>query len=353
MATEAYLELFIHNQLSDFVAQSLTWFVDNLLPEAKYKIVGTYDKAVARLKQNMDQDVPILPSIMMNPTNLQLQENKSLLWQHSQLVGVPMLDRLYDPIAKTDDWALYPIFQQWQGDLEITIWLPSIYMQMDKHIRIVDFFGGTGRQVRPAIITSYIILPSTLVTAEYVNDVNHTEYVIDFTQVGASTILVPTINKNKVVFPVNLSPYYTLSDISDGSDRMGGDDIASWKLTLTIHWTCSLPIWLVLSTNKKLSAVTPMNALGRVYSKNVDDLPQSITDNAGTFQYSHRELYIIDKDTTDPEITTKTELGNPKQRIIVTGPHGYENFKVVGDYLIQLYGTYSANDVIEVDYYIM
>jgi len=348
--SQAYLELFVHNQVSDFISQSFSWFCNNLMPEAKYKIVGTYDKAVQRLKQDMNQDVPVIPAVSMNPTNLAIQENKSLLWQHSQTVGVPILNRLYDPIAQTDKWALYPIYQEWQGDLEVLLWLPSIYMQIDKNIRIIDFFGGTGRYVRPEIISSYIILPDTLLVSEYIDPYTDTQYTIDFKDAGASSQLIQTINKNKVVFDQNLTPYYTLSDISDSSEKYGGDDIASWKLSLTLHWKCSFPIWLVLATDKKLSLMSPTSVSGHVYSDQVSDLPKQITINSVIYTYKGTVKYVVDEDTTDPTIPIDIDLDT--SHLVVTGPNGYEDFSISDDKTtLTVFDTFEKDSIIDINVY--
>ncbi len=356
MASQAYDVIFIHNQLGDFVKQTLQWICDDIMIEPpQYKFVATYDKAVMRFNQKLQeyQDVPLLPSISINPTNLNYPDDrKTLLYQHSRLAHTPILPRLYDPIAKTDDWALYPMYQRLSGSLEVTLWLPSVYSVLDHHLRVLDFFGGTGRIVRPKILESCIILPSTMEAIVYINEYEQTEYVIDLISANPTDIginLLPTVDKKFVVVNQQLSPYYKLSDVSENNEQYGGDDIADWKLTFTLEWQCDFPIWLFLVMDGvKVELINLGMISGYLYSWNNIDIPRTITtDKDKIYTLSERTTILIDKDYESCYIIDNVDPDESKYLYLVLGPSGILKYDIIPDKdQLRVYGSFKQNDML-------
>lgn len=272
---------FIHNVYANFFKDTLDYFAIHLVPDSEYRMVATYDKAVAAIIQECDlgreMDKPNLPAIILNPsgdfTTAESISGGKQLWRFPNLAP-GMIKRIFDPVYKDDNLQIHVGFMRITGEMEILMLLNSFYEFCDIKMLLLQVFGGLERWIYPDYFTTFIILPEELINYQYTNSATGVSYDLDWEANGAFNKLVKTTNRNELVIPCNIKPIYKLTGMSDSSNRYGGaDDIAEWKLGVTITYELEMPTYLVLETDYKVASIKTSITSGSTYSSYADYEP--------------------------------------------------------------------------------
>lgn len=315
---------FINNCLGSFFKGVLNWFGDEFYPRFNYKVIGTYDKAVEffnKQKQTCNEpNSPLTPSITLDPTLDFSQEERGgkFLWQNQHLAP-HMAIRLFDPIdLKEQDVYVTPVFSRYQGSLELIFWMDSVYEYLDFRTMLLQFTGGYGRIIRPAVFWSFIIVP------DEVKDFKTGETTtLDWGNTDASFIHIDNINQEKFAIPVVLTPMLKLESFADASTKYGGDQIAEYKLSATFAYEIELPTYMVL-THKIGGKLVLSVSLGNTFSKygflsprtvlkevaNIDSDYSDIKRHMNLFEIPQNEIDSSTEVFEDSLATTYPEIGD-------------------------------------------
>ncbi len=260
MANQKHHYAFVHNAFGKFIESTRDYFVSDLFPRFNWSVIGTYDKAVEIFNKEQNgppPQRPQLPALVIDPTgDINLDEARH---GSKQLFRFPnlapgLLNRLYEPIYRDENVLITPGFTRLKGELECVALLNSFYEYFDFRILLLQMFGGLERPIHPVTFDTFIILDSKILSYKYENDVSHVEYEIDWLTNGASEHLVPTTNKNEVIFPCRIRPFYYLMSQGDNSEKYGGtDNIAEYRLSFNITYEIEIPTMILINENLDLT----------------------------------------------------------------------------------------------------
>lgn len=269
---------FIHNVFANFFKDSLDFFSTCIHPRFEYRVVGTYDKAVEYLQKteqyNRETDKPMLPALILTPSGEFLPADANAggkqYWRYPNLAP-GLIKRLFDPVYQDKNLVINVAFLRIKGEMELIMLLNSFYEYCDIKLLFLNTFGGMERIIYPMYFSSFIIIPDSLASYIYQNEYTGESYSIDWTTSGAYQKLVPTIAKNELVIPVNIKPQFTLTSLSDASEKYGGtDNLADWKLRATVTYEVEIPNYLVLNSDYLLENINMEIQCGSTYSINND-----------------------------------------------------------------------------------
>jgi len=362
---------YVHNLLADVINTTLKWIQEELCPSARYALVSTYDKAVERLKilQEEDPNVPPLPAITLDPQQPTIPD-ATVLWRFSQLSSNPVVTRTHEPIIETDDFRITPIFQPVRVEMETIFFLSSIYEYLDLSVRIFDFFGGVNRWVRPRIVSSYIIVPSTLYGETYEDPYTGTSYTIDLTSVSDPQ-LIKSLAGDYVCFETLLTPRFQLTGVSDGSTKYGADTVADWRATFSMVMELYLPTWFIFETDVKISVITVEGRVSGSYYPNeisddgrIIDKPSPVKDivlpqTNQIVTFKDRFIYTADQDYNAGELVLNLPINLDSKTYLIVWSYGGEMTYQVHYTIdtssdpntITFLVNFQAGDVIEFYYY--
>jgi len=350
---------FIHNVFANFFKDSLDFFTC-IYPRFEFQVIGTYEKSVEYINKQCQYereiDKPMFPAIILNPSGEFLPAETNAggkqLWRYPNLAPT-LSKRLFDSIYKDQNLQIYPGFLRIKGDIELIILLNSFYEYCDLKILFLNMFGGIDRVIYPNFFSSFIILPESFINYEYYNEYTKERYIIDWNSANASEQIVRTTAQNELVLPLNIKPQYSLTSLSDASERYGGtDDRAHWKLSATINYELEIPNYLVIDSDYLAQNMNIDINYGSVYSKNnnyqvpvnrtlynfswdwglnpntntPDKLGEMDTSDAtcsivfDDFVYKNRYFHIISQEEADStaniEITLPEQIIDPKILIV-------------------------------------
>lgn len=269
---------FIHNVLANFYKDTLDFFSTTLYPRFEYRVVGTYDKAVQYIRNQCqytrEVDKPMLPALVLNPSGEFMPADGNAggrqFWRYPNL-SPTLIKRLFDPIYRDDHLIVHAGFLRVKGEIELIMLLNSFYEYCDLRMLLLNIFGGLDRVIYPRFFSSFIILPESFVNYEYKNDYTGEQYKIDWASANASQYLVRSTARNELVLPLNIKPQFSLTNISDSSNRYGGtDNIAEWKLSCTVNYELEIPNYLIIESDYLAENVDLEVRYGSVYSINND-----------------------------------------------------------------------------------
>ena len=192
----------------------------------------------------------MLPALILNPTgdwNVSDYGGKQY-WRFPNLQP-GMVDKLFDPIYQDQNVLITPAFTRIRGDIELIMLLNSFYEYCDVRTLFLLIFGGMERIIYPRWFHSFIILPDELINYRYDNPVTGLSYKLDWDSANANHQLVKTTNRNELVVPCQIRPWYKLTSIGDASTRYGGDRLADWRLSATIEYEVEMPTFLVIKSD--------------------------------------------------------------------------------------------------------
>lgn len=271
MTKQKHHYAFVHNAFGQFIESTRDYFVSEFFGRFKWSVIGTFDKAVEYINkqdkgkgppfdppgQGPPSQQPELPALIINPMGEmgidEARHGSKQLYRFPNLAP-GMLAYLYEPIYKDANVMITPGFTRLRGELECIALLNSFYEYFDFRILLLQMFGGLERPIHPVFFDTFIILDNQLLSYKYQNDVLNLEYELDWQNHGAYEKLIKTTNKNEVVFPCRIRPFYTLTSQSDQSERYGGaDKLAEYKLGFTISYEIEIPTMLMIFENLDLS----------------------------------------------------------------------------------------------------
>ena len=262
---------YINNCFGAFYRGVLNFFADTFYP-FEYKVIGTYDKAVEffnkKKELGSETDQKLMPSITLDPSGEFQPEERGgkFLWQAPNLA--PSFGaKLFEPIYKDNSIMVTPVFSRFQGTCEIMCWLQSVYEYLDVRTQFLVWAGGYNRWLRPEFFWSYIVLPDKILNYAYDNKYTDEHYQIDWRSTDAVLTLIRNMNQERVVYPVVLNPMFKIEAMSDGSEKYGGDQLASHKLTISINYEIELPTYIYLKSDWKSEKLHMNLSLGNVYSR--------------------------------------------------------------------------------------
>ena len=239
---------FINNCLGAFFRGTLNWFGDVFYPRIQYKVIGTYEKSVEYFnkKRQLSREVDknLLPSITLDP-NLDFKPAEvggRFLWQSESLApgfGSYLFDRI--PGLEDQGICLTPVFSKYEGDFNLTFWFNSIYEYFDIRLFLFQWSGGYDRKLRPVNYESFIVLPDSI------NEYELDGVPLDWSKTERTLTRIDNMGKEVYTLPVKLTPWFWFTDISDASTKFGGDDIAEYKLSVSVRYEIDLPTYLVLT----------------------------------------------------------------------------------------------------------
>jgi hypothetical protein len=291
--------------MGQFYRGLLNWFAADFYP-FKYKVIGTYDKAVEfwnkKLEFGREIEKNILPSITLDPSGEFEPEERAgkFFWQYPNL-GAGLGARLFDPIYKDEQIRVTPVFTRFQGTAEIMMWCHSVYEYIDVRTKLFMWSGGIGRYLRPRFWWTYIVLPDEVLDYEYEGSQSVQKYQIDWRSTDAVLTLIRNMNQTRTVYPLKISPWFQIESVGDGSQKYGGQDLASYKLLCNIKYEINLPTYLVVEADWKLNTIKIDTCMGGMYTSYGDEPPvavlERLTYNEDKPEYDDvRKLRIFETD---------------------------------------------------------
>jgi len=252
---------YINNGLMTVYQGIFNWFIQDYFTDFKYKTMSTHDKAIEELKQyacdantsgsgELVDAIP-LPAISFNPLGDILPDPNFLhLWRFRQ-IGVPGVNAFIRPYEYEDEYFAYSIIRtKFKGNLEMIIWLESVYEYIDHKVMLQMWFhGGNNRRVRIDHIDTNIIIPADIIETAYQG------FQYDWSNTGLRNELIKVLNQDKYFLPLKMSPQIWLTSLSDASVVYGGDDIANYKLQLTMEYDVDLPTYIVIRNAEKMENI--------------------------------------------------------------------------------------------------
>lgn len=248
----------INNVFGRFVSGLAHYLRTELIPRTQDTIISTYEKAIEHTRQRKklagENWSPKYPFLIIDP-QIDLEPDPQA---GRFLHGYPSFyqkfaAKLYKPnIYEDDNITISPILNRYRGTIECILYNSSIYEMIDNRVWIQQFFGGIGRPIYPKSFQTFIVIPDEYRTFTYKNRYTNEEYLMDWDSSNNSSqiLLIKNINQDKLVFPFYITPFITLTGISDGADRYGGgsgDMIGDHRLNISLEWECSLPTHMLFS----------------------------------------------------------------------------------------------------------
>ncbi len=245
---QEYDVVYVHQCFMSLFSGMLNWFSTVLYPRFNYKVITTYDKAVEVFKkkqQNADGQVQtaFLPALTLDPMlDFSNEERAGRFYWMFKNLSQPNGSIMWNKIRLVDQGVtIVPMFTRYQGTAELTAWMPSIYELMDYRTRVIQYFGGYQRWIRPDMFWTHLILPKELLTSK------GPEGDIDWSGINPKIISLETTGGTKeYALPFRLDAIWRLDSFGDATNKMGADQIAEYKATCTLTWECNIPTFIRL-----------------------------------------------------------------------------------------------------------
>lgn len=263
---------YINNVFSSFYKSILDYFATYLQPRFEYQTVSTYDKAVEYLSKK-DQygreiDQPNLPALILNPSGeFGISDNGGMQFWRFPNLAPGLVKRLFYPIYQDSNVLVTVGFSRIKGEMEIIALVNSPYEYIDTKMLFLQIFGGFNRLIYPQWFNSYIIIPDELLNYTYYNEYTGQRYGLNWESAGATEVLVKSTNKNEIVCPVYIKPWFKLTSMSDGSTKYGGTDkLYDWRLISTIEYEVEVPSFVILESDYLAENINLSINFGTVFS---------------------------------------------------------------------------------------
>jgi len=329
----------VYNGLLQYIANSLfngTRF--------KTKVISTYNKAVQTYIQNdkFTQYYPVLcvdPSFPIGPAEM---ENQQL---QRYPTAANMVSSIYEPIFANDDIRIFPGFYRFVSSITVIMWFDSVFEHFDAQLRVTNAFRGIGRVYRPYTVNTYSPMPYKILTEQ-------SDYVIPIDTIAPVQIL-ETIGKEYHLLPIILQPYFKLTNIGDGSEKYGRNDIPEIRLTFDLEVECDILTFYKLETDWKINKIilTPIaepvgiistgsnndmyppdsgkaNPDAKPFEENINDIilqQDSVTNKSG------KSLFIPLYKNKPVDISDKIAQGFKSVRVIADGLELIAGYTVNGN----------------------
>ena len=240
---------FINNSISALIRGIADYFGTEFFDRTKEIVIATYDKGVQhyiqRQKNAGEKMAPKFPYIVFDP-GLDFEPDPQagrFFWGYPNFMG-QFASQMFRPAIYEDENILVaPILNRYKGRFDIIVWCSSVYEFIDLKIQTFQLFAGQDRIIEPVNIDGHIILPDELLAYTYENPYTGNSYTLDWVNNKSEVLLVKNINKNKMVYPFQITPWIKLLSCDDGSEKYGGsgDEVSNHRLNISCEWECSLP----------------------------------------------------------------------------------------------------------------
>lgn len=238
--------VYIHTCFQSLFSGMLNWLGDVLYKgDVKYKVIATYDKAVEVFKkkqQNLDGQVNtnFMPALTLDPM---------LDFSNEERAGrFPWMFRNLDSQWRLKPWnsirlvdqgvTITPMFTRYQGTVEVTAWLSSIYQFIDFRTKMIQYCGGYNRWIRPECFWTHLIIPKEIL---YGSDGTQA---INWDAINPNIITLETTATKEYALPFQLDAIWRLDSCGDSSNKMGADQLAEYKFNSTFTWECNIPTFI-------------------------------------------------------------------------------------------------------------
>ena len=241
---------FINNSFGSFLKGVLNWVYD-CCPRMEYRVIGSYDKSVEFFNKKQqfgkETNTNILPSVTLDPSYDFINEESAgkFPWQFETL-SPGLAIKLFDKIEGLDDQniTIVPVYTRYKGTFDLVFWVESIYEYLDLRTFLIQTWGGTNRILKPGPFDSYISMPNSIYTY---SDDDIVE--IDWSGTPLHTKKIDSTGNTYYVLDAKIDPWLRLQDITDSSNKYGGDNIAEYKLSAAIEYEVNLPTFITMQTN--------------------------------------------------------------------------------------------------------
>lgn len=298
-----YHYFFIHNVIGDFFHATLDYFGPYLYERFKFRIVGTYDKAVEYINKktqyDRETDLPLLPALILDPSGEMLTADAitggKQLWRYPNLGG-GFVRRLFDPVYQDQDVKVNVGFTRLKGTFNLLMLTNSFYEYCDLRLLMIQIMGDMERYIYPIWFNSFIILPERFINYEYINPITGERHRLNWESAGAYEQLIKTTNRDELVIPVHIKPIYKMTGLSDGSTRYGGTDkLADWRLTVELEYEVEIPSFLILETDYLIDTVQTNLSFGAATSYSENARFHNMMETMSPEDQTKFLNYIIDK----------------------------------------------------------
>jgi hypothetical protein len=320
---------FINNVIGEFYSNLLNWVGDTLYPRFKNKVIGTYDKAVEyylKLQEDgREEDKPYLPFVALNPSGELLPSGPygKALWRYPHL-GRGLGAKLYDPIYEDQNVKVCVVFSRIEGEIELIMWMRSIYEYLDLRVFLLQMFGGMERPIYPNTFNSFLILPNEVYNYTYDNPYTGEHYTLDWDSYNVHSGLVKSTNTQEWIYPIKVKPQISITSLADGSERYGGTDkVAEYRVTATLKYEIELPTYMEIQTDFLAERMNLNINFGSSYTAYPDTV---VPVNILTSQLSNQPL-----DTTNVIVYEKGMVLNNRFYHVVTQQEADSTSNVIFD----------------------
>lgn len=236
--------VFVHQCFMSLFNGMLNWIGDELYPRFNYKVITTYDKAIEVFKKKMENkdgqtQAPFLPALTLDPVLDFSNDERAgrFLWMFKNLDSS---GKMWNTIKLTDQGVtITPMFTRYQGTVEVTAWMTSIYDLIDFRTTVIQYCGGYQRWIRPKLFNSHLILPRQLIEMKTPDGSQ-----INWDGINPELITLKTTATEEYALPFKLDAIWRLDSFSDNSNKMGGDQVSEYKCTATFTWECNIPTFI-------------------------------------------------------------------------------------------------------------
>lgn len=242
---------YVNHCLMDVFSGIMSWFSESYYNAFKHKILGGYDKAIREIRthlNNKDQAESLpLPSISINPFgDITVDPKFAQLWRVPS-IGTNLASLYMDPIYEDEYFGFSVIANRFVGNFEVIIYCSSPYEYLDFFVQTSMWFhGGFNRRVRPGLIHTNCIIPDEVITGSY------GEAPYDWSHTGITKQFIKSMNGDYFLYPMTLGPQIWLTSATNGSTIYGEDDLASYKLQLSIEYDVDLPTHIIVRSNDRI-----------------------------------------------------------------------------------------------------
>lgn len=263
---------YINNCIGSMIRGIADYFGTEFFDRTKEIVISTYEKGVQhwiQRQQNAGEKMsPKYPFVVFDP-GLDFEPDPQagrFFWGYPNFMG-NFASKMFRPaIYEDENLLIAPILNRYKGRFDIIVWCSSVYELIDFRMLTFQMFAGQDRIITPVNIEGYIVLPDELLAYTYENPYTGESYSIDWSANRSEVVLVKNINKNRMVYPFEITPWIKLISCDDGSEKYGGsgDEISDHRLTLSCEWECSIPTHLgLVATKQPLHSTKPINPLTR------------------------------------------------------------------------------------------
>ena len=271
---------FAHQVIGNIYRMFLEHITENITQRFESKIMGTYHRAIATLKNNSPeiQKNIKLPAICVDPVfPINIEEKSKQLWRMP--IATSFSKKLYKAIYQDDNIRITPGFVRYESPISVYCWFDFIYEFIDTQLRFIQAFHSD-KWSKPFGMEVYCPIPQKVYTYD-----NPDGIVINWPPEYIPRLL-DTINADIPMMPMYLSPLVKMTSISSISnlDADSGEELGTCALQADFMLEFEVPtfylvesFWQIRKLECVMSVSVPTNVVF-VKTINLQDDPDESTD---------------------------------------------------------------------------